>query len=1715
MKDEVAARKPIDFTNKDYDTYEQLAEALFKREGIENPGKRRMQARIEDLKKTNPDIKDGELKGKEITANVSEELYNKTTEEKQIAEEFNKTLQTREEADSIAQRFYQIADDNAGMNSMNKMQKLLDEEVTPDNILHVLDAYDKHKHGDSSIIDTVTSEVGAGGTKAQRKVLNTIMDKLAKAAENAGVSAGDIEKAKTDFTNSMDKEFNAVMRRTNPKDMEKAIDFLRGAIVAKQTGNIQDMTDAEAIAAFNADFAATDAEAQKAYKDAREDEGWTARAGDTVLGWFGCTTIEDMDTKLGKNAADVKRLAAAAGDEAEFKKVYKEVFGVEFDKNKIAARDAALGNYQQAQNLSSTINITSGLLEKSGTMDYSALRSEIKDKFQFDDATIDAAIENYAGLLNKDISSDAGKKEVLVRFLEETHNQATAGYREVTKGKSVEQMGKDLDLLTKSAFGTNDIVKDVMQFNENQKTTEMVTEAAFEIAGTIALQFIPGLGQVAAARLAVSAARWGTKAVKVANYAEKAFAATKNLQNLNKATKIGTQMVNAGAATMAVDLSNGKSVREATEKALMNMSFAGVGAGSSILAPKLMQTFGITNRALANEIAEEIMNAAGSYGITKLSGGEYGSQDAFIDFTSGLIIARLSHIKTPAAKDVPDTPETQPRDNTPADGTPDAPDTPETQPRDNTPADGTPVLDKAASKGKATPSSVKVGDKKAEKIKDEVNEAASNPDISGEDLAHIRNEAGGIENRDVRRDAEHKIDNAAENLSPEERAAFDAANRANAQKNVDHIFEKHSELNSADTRVMNDYINNTDDASVLRELKEKLNEKEHTYGGVTANYDRLRKAIDDKIAALEPAPVKPNTQQHDDVVAMLNEKAKTGKGLSESDFTQLKEYLATINDEAQLKELKGLLGGKKMTSAQKKQLKEALAAKTEELKNTPAPAPEAEPVETPAAERVNDAPASSPAETPNAKPDKAEVAGEDVVVTPEPVKDTPAAPVHNEPDPIVKPAETPDAEPVNDTPEAPASKPADAPATPPQNEPKHIWGEVSDDNVNPTPEPVKQADTPIVEKNEFRYPTPEEKFAMGQIGNNIGRAKTLDDLDKAQAWLDKMPDCDQKSRLAAQLDAKRQQLTADNNVDAFLDYSKAQPGTKLPKDSPVLLTGNETLRLANYDLDLSSPQIKSRLDAMQEGDVITVGREGDIKIDSAYSGVSRKHLTIEKTADGFIVKDTSRNGTSIGQKSQISEAVSYRTSIEQSQKFNQTHRIDVGEVVMDGYKDGGRGLRFDSNGNPINRPTREIIVLDRQKDTKLQSIISDVKKKTARMSDKEKAAFLQKYIHNLTGDGSAAVNNSKSWDRTHIGQEVLLGDIVTNNPPVAVCRHRSLLFKVLGDEVGLNIELQRGNFNDEWGGGGHAWNTVRFKDGTSAIYDAMHNKTSSTTPGRVDNYARKYYTVLDEPLYTNGLPPLQRRTQLPEINENELVRTAGNNGKPVPELYVKTSREARAYLNQAIESGSYTESLESYIQTINRMHVISAFGESGKDFWYGEHGGGQLDINAGHIRDEGVLRNHRIDSAIEVEDIARQYGDSYRVDRSSKVKLPGIPDSFQPSDIQGGYHFYPDGVSLKPYYYKEMHRTAKEALKLIDKGASEKEILEKIAEHYQYAANARPYGQINNSLFMNEINTLLTKAGMRTIPHGILDIASMHLQPKYFKRYFIDQYYQTALPSAR
>lgn len=586
----------------------------------------------------------------------------KNPEKYEEARKRNEEIKTRNTAKGIAKEFYQIADDNSGIDSIRKMQKLLDTKVTSKNITQFLDEYDKFKQGDSSIIDTITSEVGASGSSEQKKVLTTLMDKLSQAARAAGVSESEIKKANADFISAYNVEYksmNGAFRRTNPKDMEKAMDSLRGNILVKQNGT-GDVDSAEAIKQFK-DLARDEHNsAVKDFNKAREEEGWTAKVGDTVCGWFGCNTIEDLNKKLGANGATVKKLINSK-TEAEFRTNYKEIFGVEFDPNKISARQNAIEKYSFALNCDNTIKTADKVLKHSDSWDYGDMKTAIRNNFKYDNSTIDQIIEGYAQQKGIQNPTDADKKAILVQFLNDTKTNARREFTNIAQGKSLDQMGKDIELITRSAFGTNDIVKDVIQFNENQQITEMVTEAGFEIAGTIALQFVPGLGQMAAARLAVSAARWGTKAVKVVNYAQKAEkvfstvnkfqkgeaianATTRTAKAVNRGVQIGSQMVNTGIATAGVDLSNGKSVKETTKKALMNMSFAGVGASSSILAPKLMQAFGIADKALATEIAEEIINAAGSYGVTKLEGGEYSSTDAFVDFASGLIISRISHV---------------------------------------------------------------------------------------------------------------------------------------------------------------------------------------------------------------------------------------------------------------------------------------------------------------------------------------------------------------------------------------------------------------------------------------------------------------------------------------------------------------------------------------------------------------------------------------------------------------------------------------------------------------------------------------------------------------------------------------------------------------------------------------------------------------------------------------------------------------------------------------------------------------------------------------------------------------------------------------------------------------------------------------------------------------------------------------------------------------
>lgn len=269
---------------------------------------------------------------------------------------------------------------------------------------------------------------------------------------------------------------------------------------------------------------------------------------------------------------------------------------------------------------------------------------------------------------------------------------------------------------------------------------------------------------------------------------------------------------------------------------------------------------------------------------------------------------------------------------------------------------GTENLDKATSHGAAHPSNVHVGSKKAEVIRAEVDEALNNPNISGEELARIRAEVEALADRDLRRELMAKIDEAQKKLSSPEKAAYDAAKEANTQNAINHIFEKHSILNDSDVRVLSDYIKNTNDINVLNELKDKLRQKELTYGGVTANYRKLYDAIDARVKVLTPKPNVTDEAQKSYIHSMLN----SDKGMVKEEFEQLMNYISKIDSEDELSEISRLVNKKKMLGSYKKQLKAAVEAKSAELKagineNVHAEEPKAEEPKTEEAKADNSA----------------------------------------------------------------------------------------------------------------------------------------------------------------------------------------------------------------------------------------------------------------------------------------------------------------------------------------------------------------------------------------------------------------------------------------------------------------------------------------------------------------------------------------------------------------------------------------------------------------------------------------------------------------------------------------------------------------------------------------------------------------------------------------
>jgi|GEM_PF-5416032 len=208
--------------------------------------------------------------------------------------------------------------------------------------------------------------------------------------------------------------------------------------------------------------------------------------------------------------------------------------------------------------------------------------------------------------------------------------------------------------------------------------------------------------------------------------------------------------------------------------------------------------------------------------------------------------------------------------------------------------------------------------------------------------------------------------------------------------------------------------------------------------------------------------------------------------------------------------------------------------------------------------------------------------------------------------------------------------------------------------------------------------------------------------------------------------------------------------------------------------------------------------------------------------------------------------------VQQIMLFNSEHRIPENTPLAPGYKDGGRGAKYDTDdGKTIIGSQRESITFkDPSEDPSLKRAIDKAKIEMSGMTSiAQKAEYLNKLVDNLLHQSDPDLN-TKIINSIPPGPDgkrrPSLGDLIDNQ--TGVCRHRTILFKVLADNTGVPCAMVRGNFRDGNYGGGHAWNEVVQENGKRLLVDVMHGKVVDMS----DPYARHYQDIKNRPMYDNN-----------------------------------------------------------------------------------------------------------------------------------------------------------------------------------------------------------------------------------------------------------------------
>jgi hypothetical protein len=285
--------------------------------------------------------------------------------------------------------------------------------------------------------------------------------------------------------------------------------------------------------------------------------------------------------------------------------------------------------------------------------------------------------------------------------------------------------------------------------------------------------------------------------------------------------------------------------------------------------------------------------------------------------------------------------------------------------------------------------------------------------------------------------------------------------------------------------------------------------------------------------------------------------------------------------------------------------------------------------------------------------------------------------------------------------------------------------------------------------------------------------------------------------------------------------------------------------------------------------------------------------------------------------------------------YLKNHYVPAGMPIPDGYVDGGHAMKIAADGTVTSR--REIIVVDRTRDTKLRTHLEYVRwLKRGNLPPLQCATLLAQYVdqqYSPPNGRNFSLEACEALLEPYAGKEILIGDIIR----AGVCRHRALVFKLLADEAGLAVALVRGS--------SHAWNELIGENGEKLIVDVMNPKPGYYFPKTTEPAAAEslYLSMADKPYYakpkataasaakttqvTTAAPSINSRAKLADDTEGRALLAAAQ--KTIA-AYHDGHRTAKNVLRVVYFHPSDRDPLPNYAERLDRvMSDVSGFYRDG------------------------------------------------------------------------------------------------------------------------------------------------------------------------------------------